>query len=83
MIGFILGVVLNFAVAATHSTFDWQVGEIIRSWVITIGVALVLYKIHPWMLYGMIGAYAALFLWTSSVQIIGPYTCFGGYGYPH
>ena len=60
----------------------YGVAPIVLAWAVTIGLAAVLYRIHHWALYGMVGAYAALFLLLLTSGMFGPYTCFGAYGYP-
>ena len=86
VLGFVLGVILDFVVTLTASPGStpgrYGVAPIVLAWAVTIGLAAVLYRIHHWALYGMLGAYAALFLLLLTSGMFGPYTCFGAYGYP-
>ncbi len=59
-----------------------QPSQIELSWVITIGAFLLLYSIHRWAGYGMLGGFVGLFALFLLGGISGPYTCFNTYGYP-
>ncbi len=85
--GFLVALVLNFAIALPNFSFNTpaarQIQDILLAWVITIVVFGVLYRMHPWAAYGALGLYVALFTWAVLAGgASGPYTCFGAYGYP-
>ena len=86
MLGFFLGIVLDFVLNVGSFSFNGPatigIGQIIVSWIVTVALGFGLYKLHHWALYGMLGAYSALFLLLLAGGILGPYTCFGTYGYP-
>jgi hypothetical protein len=88
LLGFVIAFILDFALSfGSYGLYERPpspaLAAIVASWVITLGVGWVLYKLNRWALYGMLGLYAALFLLLLASGPFGPYTCFGAYGYPH
>jgi len=81
-----VAIVLDFILSAQNFSFNRPsavgVGQVMLSWVVTVGLGFLLFKMHRRALYGMLAAYATLFLWLLSGGMFGPYTCFGTYGYP-
>ncbi len=57
-------------------------GQIVLSWVITIGAFLLLLRMHRWAGYGMLAGFAGLFMLLLFAGSSGPYVCFNTYGYP-
>lgn len=87
VVGFVVAIVLDFILSAQNFSLSGGsppigIGQIAVSWLVTVGLGFVLYKMHRWALYGMLAGYAALFLLLLMGGIFGPYTCFGTYGYP-
>lgn len=87
--GFLVALVLNFAIALNGFSFSTspssrQIQDVLFAWIVTIVVFAVLYRMHPWAAYGALGGYVALFaLLSLTAGMSGPYTCFGAYGYPN
>jgi riboflavin transporter FmnP len=86
--GFLIAIVIDFILSLGAFSFQGTssspgVGQIIMSWLVTVAAFWVLYKMHRWAAYGMLGGFATLFIALALVGgLLGPYTCFSTYGYP-
>ena len=89
--GFFIALLFNFFLTLVYvinrlsnpPTTPEGIVAIIVAWLLTAGLFYGLYRSEPWLAYGAIGCYAALF---SLLLIVGgatgPYMCFNAYGYP-
>jgi len=87
--GAFVAIVIDFVLSL--STFNFssesytriELGQVVISWAVTLVAFAILYKMNRWAGYGMLGGFVALFLLlVIGGGALGPYTCFGAYGYP-
>lgn len=83
-VGFVIAIIIDFALSASlFEAASPGAGQVVFSWLLTGGVFWILYRMHRWAAYGMLGGFASLFvLLVLGGGLLGPYACFGTYGYP-
>lgn len=88
LLGFVIAIVIDFVLSANNFSFQGtssspDLGEVVVAWLVTAVAFAVLYKMHRWGGYGMLGGFVTLFLLLAVTGgALGPYTCFSIYGYP-
>jgi hypothetical protein len=88
IIGVVFFVVLDFLESANYVSLTGgrssqpPVGNIVISWILTLGLFLVMYKMRHAAGYGVIAGFVGLFVIALASGVTGPYTCFSTYGYP-
>jgi hypothetical protein len=83
VVGILFNFLLNLVIGPAFSSSSLNPITILVVWLATAGVFWLMRRANPWAGWGMLGAYAALFLMLLTAGMFGPSTCFGIYGYPH